>query len=272
MNPINVPREKMAAIAWLHQDELEAIAPEPRTTRGGNQPLRVQTVLTDGVRLTFQAQAVSDGFFLGSSTVFGDCRVDLSLITKLLFGHAINSAVKQQSHQLLTLTPAVVPRFVTADSTSPTPTGQVSALVGSQAPPVRLHKLDGSKFDLADHRGKVVVLDFWATWCGPCIQWLPQLETIVAKYSGEEVELVTINLLQTKEAVLPALERMQLSPTVLLDIDGVVADAYQATLIPQTVIIDQEGMVARLFIGGSAEMKQPVIDALDALTSKPGAN
>ena len=138
-----------------------------------------------------------------------------------------------------------------------------------QAPPIRLKDLDGAKFDLTDHLGKVVVLDFWATWCGPCIQWMPQLDQIVANYSDAEVELVTINLQQEKAIITPALERMQINPTVLLDLDGVAADAYQATAIPQTVIIDQQGKIARLFIGGSPQIKQPLSEALEALTSQP---
>ena len=279
LNAVKIPRGRVAAIAWLHEEKLEKGPGNGKNEKdtqekpnAANPFLRVQAVQSDGIRLTFRPQTFDDGVLSGKSDIFGNCRVEVAKVDQLLFGQAIFEALKKQSHQLLALKPAIVPRFVTAESDAPSNDGRGSVLVGKKAPPIKLKKLDGTKFDLTDHRGKVVVLDFWATWCGPCIQWMPQLEEIVANYPEQEVQLVTINLLQEKEVVLPALERMQIHPTVLLDLDGVVTDAYQATAIPQTVIIDQQGKVVRLFIGGSQQIKQPLIEALDALTSRPAAN
>jgi len=265
-----IPRDRIGAIAWLHQDEPEGGDTE-EATDDSDPAFRVQAVQADGIRLTLHPQRFTDGVLLGKSKVFGNCRIEVAQIDQLLFGRAIDDAIKKQSHQLLTLTPAIAPRFVTAGVAASMDAGQDSALVGMEAPPVRLKTIKGSQYDLADHRGKVVILDFWATWCGPCIQWMPRLEQIVVKYSDQEVELVTINLLQDKATIEPTLERMQLSPTVLLDIDGVVADAYQATSIPQTVIIDQQGKINRVFIGGSSQIEQPLVEALDALTTKQDA-
>ncbi len=274
LNPLTVPRPKVAAIAWLHKDELTEDEQrendnEEATSADQSPTFRVQAIQSDGIRLTLRPQKFEAGVLHGVSDVFGNCHVKVSQVDKLLFGHAIAEAIKHQSHQLLTLKPAIIPRFVTADASTSAEAGQDSALVGKMAPPIKLKRLDGTQFDLANQKEKVIVLDFWATWCGPCIQWMPQLEQIVSNYSDRDVELITINLLQDKEAIEPALERMKINPTTLLDIDGVVADAYQATAIPQTVIIDQQGKVVRLFIGGSPQLKQPLVEALDELTSTP---
>jgi thiol-disulfide isomerase/thioredoxin len=262
LNPVKIPRERVAAIVWLRpQDSLQAEQSQPAVTR-----IRVRAVQSDGICLTFQPQQFAEGVLLGSSDLLGHCRVQVPQVDRLLFGKAIQQA--HPRHQLLALIPAAVPRFVTTSSSPQVDVGQGSALVGMEAPPIKLKDLSGSGFDLTELRGKVVVLDFWATWCGPCIQWMPQLEEIVANYPSEQVELVTINLLQEKELIEPVLERMQLAPTVLLDRDGVVADAYQATAIPQTVVVNQQGKIERIFIGGMSQVKQPLVETLDILTSE----
>ncbi len=280
LNAAKILRNRVAAIAWLDEAKPEKGNKEKSNNEKDTQEkpnatnpfLHVQAVQSDGIRLTFRPQVFADGVLSGKSDIFGNCKVEVAKVDQLLFGQAIEESLKNQSHQLLALKPAVVPRFVTAEDDAPSNDGLASALVGKKAPPIKLKNLDGKKFSLADHRGKVIVIDFWATWCGPCIQWMPELEEIVSQYPEDKVELVTINLLQEKEVVQPALERMQISPTVLLDLDGVVSDAYQATAIPQTVIIDQQGKVARLFVGGSSQLKQPLVEALDALTSEPAEN
>ena len=135
--------------------------------------------------------------------------------------------------------------------------GLESVLVGKPAPPIELDFLDGKKFRLTDHKNKVVVLDFWASWCGPCLQTMPQVDKVVAEFAEQGVKLVAINLEETPDRVRTALERLKLEMTDALDRDRRVAERYGATSIPQTVIIDREGKVARLFVGGG-----PRFDAL----------
>ena len=146
-----------------------------------------------------------------------------------------------------------------------------SALVGKPAPDFHLDMLDGSKFNLADYKNTVLVLDFWASWCGPCLQVMPQVDKVADEFAGEGVKLVAINLEETPEQVKAALARLGLDMPVALDRNGRVAERYGASSIPQTVVIGRDGNVARLFVGASARFDEQLRTALRAVLSGEAA-
>ena len=144
-------------------------------------------------------------------------------------------------------------------------TGTESPLVGKPAPDFTLDLVGGKSFHLAESKGKeVVVLDFWATWCGPCLQAMPQVERAAAQFKDQNVRLVAVNLQETAEQVTALLERQKLHVTVALDRDGAVAEKYKAVAIPQTVIIGRDGNVARLFVGGGPHLEDQLKEAITA--------
>ena len=123
----------------------------------------------------------------------------------------------------------------------------------------------GRRFHLAENKGKVVVLDFWATWCGPCIQAMPQVEKATSEFHEKDVQLVAVNLQETPQQIKAMLERHQLKiARVALDKDGAIAEKYQAHAIPQTVIIGRDGNVSRLFVGGGPHLGDQLRDAIKA--------
>ncbi|MBW8885810.1 MAG: TlpA family protein disulfide reductase, partial [Planctomycetia bacterium] len=101
------------------------------------------------------------------------------------------------------------------------------------------------------YKGKVLVIDFWASWCGPCLQTMPQVEKVAAEFAEQGVKLVAINLEESPERIRMALERLKLEMTVALD---------------------REGKVARLFVGGSprfdATLRQALKSVLESSNSK----
>jgi thiol-disulfide isomerase/thioredoxin len=268
-----IDRSQVTRILWLHPDEAakatlarppqEDAAPPPAGTR-------VQAVPRTGNRLTFFAAELSGQTLLGHSEVLGACRVDLTKIDQLLIGGAIEAAASSLAFHQWKLRPAAEPL------PDPEPgaegaggEGLESVLVGKDAPPIDLELLDGSSFRLADRRGKTVVLDFWASWCGPCLQTMPQVDQVAREFAERGVQLVAINLEETPERIKAALDRLKLETVVALDKDGRVAERYGATSIPQTVIIDREGKVARLFVGGSARFDEQLRQALRAVLDAP---
>jgi len=254
-----LPREHVSQIIWLHADELDPSKLAPVASEAAP---RVQAVRSSGTRLTFHATEVKESQLSGESDVLGSCRIDLNDVDRLLLGQAIDEAAAELTYQPWKLQNAVEPKFVTAGDGHSRPLGTESALVGQPAPEFELDLLSGGRFRLSEQRGKVIVLDFWASWCGPCMQAMPQVDGVVHEFADQGVELVAVNLQEPAEQVRATLERLRLQPQVALDIDGVVAGQYAATAIPQTVIIHRDGTVARLFIGGGSQFAEQLRGAL----------
>jgi thiol-disulfide isomerase/thioredoxin len=204
---------------------------------------------------------------LGFSQLLGSCRIELKNIDRLLLGRAIEQEAAQLAPQGWKLSHAQQPRIVSIQSDDRIP-GTAAALVGNQAPKFQLDLLDGETFHLQDCAGQIVVLDFWASWCGPCIQAMPQIDQLIRELPEDRVRLVAVNLQESPKQIAAVLERLELETVVALDVDGVVAEKYTATAIPQTVVIDREGNIVRLFIGGGPQILDHLREALEGLLAE----
>jgi thiol-disulfide isomerase/thioredoxin len=265
-----IPRDRVAQIIWLHADELT----DPKATAGaagGARQTRVQTVNADGNRLTFVLGKADGTTVSGTSDVLGACRVNLADVDQLLFGTSIEQSAAQLAYHRWRLHHAPEPKFAQADaggSADGGSTGSESPLVGQPAPTFQLDLLDGSKYRLSERKGRVVVLEFWATWCGPCLQSMPLVEGVVREFADRDVELVAVNLEEQPGVVKSLLDRHKLKVPVALDRDGVVAAKYAVTAIPQTVVIDRDGKVVRLFVGGGKATADSLHKVLQTLSAK----
>ncbi|MGH7825076.1 MAG: peroxiredoxin family protein [Candidatus Binatia bacterium] len=111
------------------------------------------------------------------------------------------------------------------------------------APEFTLEDQAGKQVALKDLRGKVVFLNFWATWCRPCIQEMPALEKLHRDLEKDGLVILAVNFQESPERVKDFLTEHELTFTALLDRDGKVFELYQAWALPASVIIDKRGEV-----------------------------
>lgn len=127
-----------------------------------------------------------------------------------------------------------------------------AALLGRQTPALVGNALDGKPFDFASLTGKVIVLDFWATWCGPCVASMPAMQALMTSYTDQPVAFVAINRDdEAKASFVPGflLRRGISIPQVLDGARGPLGQAYYADSIPCVVLIDQRGIVQDIDTG-----------------------
>lgn len=132
---------------------------------------------------------------------------------------------------------------------------QIRPWTGKATPPLAQRDLSGQTVDLRDFRGKVVVLNFWATWCQPCREEMPSLERLRQKLEGRPFEVLTVNYGEGARRVAQFLEREKLSLTVLLDSDKEAAAAWRAGGLPMTFVIDARGQV-RYWVFGERDWSE----------------
>jgi thiol-disulfide isomerase/thioredoxin/outer membrane lipoprotein-sorting protein len=132
------------------------------------------------------------------------------------------------------------------------------ALVGKPAPDFTLPGFDDKPVKLASLKGSVVVLDFWATWCGPCVGSLPRLDQLNKDQAPNGLKVFAVNLQEEKDAVQTFVHKQGWTLPVLLDSDGNVAKQYAAEAIPETVIVGKDGIVKKVFVGAGEDTEDQI--------------
>jgi len=138
-------------------------------------------------------------------------------------------------------------------------------LVQLQAPDFQLSTIDGKPFKLSEHRKELVIIDFWATWCGPCCRALPDLVQIVQSYKDRSVSLLAVNQEEEPAKVRAYLKKSGLNLCVALDRDGKVCKQYHVGGIPQTVLIDRNGVVRLVHIGNTLNFKEELTQEIEKI-------
>jgi peroxiredoxin len=137
-------------------------------------------------------------------------------------------------------------------------------------PPIKaidftLENLEGSLVSLKGFQGKVVFLNFWATWCGPCRYEMPDMEKLWQKFKEEDFVILAVDLRERKERVSSFMEENGYTFPVLLDSRGEVARAYGIRAIPTTYLLDPEGKIVGRALGAREWASQDAFKLIEHL-------
>ena len=128
--------------------------------------------------------------------------------------------------------------------------GQSRVKVGSPAPNFTFPDLTGKKVSLSDYRGRVVFLNIWATWCPPCVDEMPSMETLYNEYKSDQFEILAVSVDgEGQKVVTPFMDRLNLTFPALLDKKAKIKNIYGVTGIPESFIIDKNGIIIKKVIG-----------------------
>ena len=130
--------------------------------------------------------------------------------------------------------------------------GSTTNFVGQAALDFQVKDLNGQPLSLEKYRGQVVLLDFWATWCPPCIAEMPNLKRTYAKYKNQKFEIIGISLDRSKSSLQAYLEEEGITWPQHYDSSRQISNMYQVTGIPSTFLIDAEGVIRKTNLRGSS--------------------
>jgi thiol-disulfide isomerase/thioredoxin len=120
------------------------------------------------------------------------------------------------------------------------------------APDFVLQDMDEEPHALKDYRGRVVMVNFWATWCPPCRREMPSMEALYRKFQERGFTVIAVNEWEDPELVFPYMGQLSVFPTfpVLFDREGEVSQAYQVKGLPTTFLLDRQGRIVFRAVGG----------------------
>ncbi|HDZ49746.1 MAG TPA: TlpA family protein disulfide reductase [Candidatus Aerophobetes bacterium] len=137
-----------------------------------------------------------------------------------------------------------------------------------KAPDFTLKNLEGFSVSLKDFAGKVVFLNFWATWCGPCRDEMPSMEKLWQRFKEEAFVILAVDLREEKEEVNSFMKDYGLTFPVLLDSRGEVGSMFGVRAIPTTYLIDSEGRIVGKALGARDWANEDAFDLIEHLLSE----
>ena len=146
----------------------------------------------------------------------------------------------------------------------------VPIAVGLPAPDFTFPGINGKTVSLSDYRGKVVLVNIWATWCPTCVDEMPSMEKLYQNLKGEDFEILAISIDSLgAESVAPFMKKYKLTFPALIDSEGTVSIVYRTAGVPESFIIDKDGRLVKKIIGALDWTNPGVLRYFHVLIQKP---
>ena len=145
--------------------------------------------------------------------------------------------------------------------------GELKPYTGRPLPDFTLTDLHGKEHKLSHLKGKVVMVNFWATYCTPCIKEMPSMQRLDKKFKGNPFQILAINMAEDHASVEAFMKRHKIEVTfpILLNTAGDVAEAWMVTAVPTTFVIDRQGHIRYALYGAIEWDSDEVIKTVDDL-------
>jgi peroxiredoxin len=140
-----------------------------------------------------------------------------------------------------------------------------SGLEGQTAPDFALKSSTGENLRLSEYRGDVVMINFWATWCGPCRQEMPLLDELYSRYNRVGFNLLGVNIDDDSRRAMQMVEELGVNFPVLFDARKEVSKLYEVEAMPVTVIVDRQGTVRYVHHGYKPGYEEKYLDQIRSL-------
>ena len=139
---------------------------------------------------------------------------------------------------------------------------QLRPWTGGATPPLALADLEGKPHSIEAYRGKVLLVNFWATWCEPCREEMPSMNRLRAAMEGRPFAVLAVNLAESEPRIRRFMEEVPLDFPVLLDRDSGAAKAWRARILPVSFVLGPEGRIRYFAVGAIDWSSEPVRKAI----------
>lgn len=207
---------------------------------------------------------VRDRFYFRSDAL------DIELATQQQLGNQLLQAMQQLTGKMYPArTSGALPQETPLSPTVDSISDQLKKYQGSQQANFDLVDLNGVNHRLNDYQGKVVLLNFWASWCPPCLHEMPSMARLKSLLSDQPFEILAVNLAERPEDFAEFLKKNPVNFPILLDPQGLAIKDWRIIAYPTTYLIDQQGKIRYALIGGTEWDQSHHIQVIQQLLNNP---